>query len=92
MALIYVSISLLSSNYKSVLQITFDYKLLFAIRHLQGKHKGMNKPTGQQLMDTIACLQLLCKQIALSNRFSRIINDDKLVTGKATNPTKANEQ
>lgn len=44
---------MLSSNCKSVLQTTLDCKLLFAPKHLKGKHKGMNKTIGQQLMDTI---------------------------------------
>lgn len=82
--LIYANISMLSSYYKSILQTTFDYKLLFALKHLKGKHKGMNKPIGQQLMDTIIHV-CNCSLITLSNRYVRIINNDKLLTGKATN-------
>lgn len=85
--LIDVNIFTLSSNYESMPQTRFNYNLLFALKHLRGK-----QTQGDEQIHRITahghhhpCLQMLCKQVTLSNGFAIIINNDKLVTGEATN-------
>jgi len=81
--LIDVNISMFSSNYESILQTRFDYKLLFkALKRQTRGDEQIHRITAYGYHHP--CLQMLCKLITLSNVFVIIINNDKLVTGKAT--------